>query len=87
MLSSLDSEDLGTPGREGVITLPTTGPLLTFSTDDPGGVKAQVSWPHSHQQRGQGWTRASFPPTQSSLAAPSLCPLFMGAGRGRHSTC
>ena len=43
MLSSLDSEDSGTPGREGAITLPTTGPLLTLSTDDPGGVKAPQS--------------------------------------------
>lgn len=70
MLSSLDSEDLGTPGREGVITLPPTGPLLTFSTDDPSGVKAQVFL--APQSPAEG-TRVD-----TSLLSPSLSlPLLL----------
>lgn len=70
MLTSLDSEDLGTPGREGVIAVPTTGPHLTFGTDDPGGVKAQVFLAPQSPAEGTG--------VDTSLLSPSLSlPLLL----------
>ena len=70
-LSSLDSEDLGHQGGRGDRRA-NHRPHLTFSTDDPGGVRPRSSWPHSHQQGGWGCTRACFALARSPLvAAPS----------------
>ena len=79
---------LGDTRREGVTTVPATCTRLTFSTDGPAGVKVQVFWPHSQQQRGRGAHEPAFPLAPSPLvSAPSPSPLlFPGAGPWGRST-
>ena len=66
-LSSLDSEYLGHQGGRGDRRA-NHRPHLTFSTDDPGGVRPRSSWPHSHQQGDGGAHEPAFP----SLGLPLL---------------
>ena len=60
-LSSLGFGVSGTPGREGVTTVPATHTHLIFSTDGPAGVKAQVSGPTLSSRRDGVHTSLLFP--------------------------
>lgn len=65
-----------------MIAGPTTGPHLTFSTDDPGGVRLRSSWPHSHQQGAQGVHRNLLSPGSGSPCCCSISPRTVGRGLG-----
>ena len=64
-------------------TVPATCTRLTFSTDGPAGVKVQVFWPHSQQQRGRGAHEPAFPPRSVS---PCFCSISQPIAASRGGT-